>query len=105
MGEIIGNDELIESLIVDCNTAIQSLTAGQYIAWCNKMVEIYKKLKLLQKGVSDDIGNRNKTIETLKEQLKQCGREIKEYSAQDLMNGKKIEHLKIIDEVDENGTA
>lgn len=53
---------LIDSLIVDCNSAVKSLTTGNSIQFCSIMVQIVQKLSELRKGVVND-------VDSLKHQL------------------------------------
>lgn len=53
---------LIDSLIVDCNSAVKSLTTGNAIQFCSIMVQIVQKLGELRKGVVND-------VDSLKHQL------------------------------------
>ena len=57
--------EQIDSIIVDCNNSVRSLTSGNYIAWCGEMFQITQKLFGLKNAVQMEISNRNKEIATL----------------------------------------
>ena len=46
------NQQLIDSLIVDCNNAVGAMTQGQYILFCRIMYEMVQKLGNLKKGVA-----------------------------------------------------
>jgi hypothetical protein len=42
------NKEIIDSIIMDCNAAIHEAISGNYVSWCNIMVQIVKKLSDLK---------------------------------------------------------
>lgn len=54
-------ENLIDSIIVDCNEAVGALTHGQYILFCRLMYQMVQKLGNLKKGIADDMRNREKT--------------------------------------------
>lgn len=43
--------ELIDALIVDCNTAVQALTQGNYIQFCAQMVDMVRAMGVLKNGI------------------------------------------------------
>lgn len=51
---LMDNEGLIDSLIVDCNSAVQRIVGGNYIAWCNTMVSMVQKLANLKKGIAEE---------------------------------------------------
>lgn len=51
---MIDNIGLIDSIIVELNSAIVALHSGQQIAFCSMIGEIGQKLAALKKGVQDD---------------------------------------------------
>ena len=67
------NAELIDSIIADCNKAIQAIVSGQYILWCGYMAGIAQNLTRLKNGITNDMRNREETIEKLKTELRNCG--------------------------------
>lgn len=99
---LFDSQELIGSLINDCNEAVKQLVGGQYILWCATMANMAKKLSLLKDGVRDDIMNKQDQIECLKEQLRKCGRRVDDITSEQLANGD-IPHGLHITEVDEDG--
>ena len=76
------NSELLNSLIVDLNNLIKEQMAGQYINACNIVYQMSQKLVNLRQTIDDDINNRNKTIETLKEELRMAGHEVNDMTPQ-----------------------
>lgn len=77
---------LIDTLISDCNNAVKSCVGGQYIAFCNIMVQMVRKLDILKKGVSNEMKNRDDIIQSLKDELKKCGKTVADIAPQDLEN-------------------
>lgn len=73
MNGLLTNTELIDAIVSDCNNAIKAIVSGQYVLWCGYMAGITKKLSNLKSGITNDMKNREETIETLKEQLRRCG--------------------------------
>ena len=69
----MNNDELISSLINDCNEAVHRCVSGQYIAYCKIMVEMVQKLAVLKQGVAKELKSRDDSIISLKEMLKNFG--------------------------------
>lgn len=78
------NDELIDSLIVDCNESVKAITSGQMVLWCKIVYEMVVKLQNLKKGVADELKNREENIETLKEQLRNVGATVEDISVDEL---------------------
>ena len=89
---IYSNSELIKSLVADLNALIKSELCGEYVMACAIVTGMTQKLANLQKGVDNDLKNRDETIETLKERLRDCGQEVIEVPADEYMketdNGK-----------------
>jgi len=78
------NTELIDSLIIDLNALPKELINGQYIQFCTLVSQMGQKLVSLKKGVPADIESKNKIIEDLKEQLRNCGIEVVTIPVSDL---------------------
>lgn len=51
---LMDNEGLIESLILDCNTAVKQLVGGNYVGWCNTQVLMVQKLANLKKGAKQE---------------------------------------------------
>lgn len=66
---LLDNEGLIDSLIVDCNTAVKQLVDGNYIAWCNINVQMVQKLANLKVGVRNDMKSLQDQLEELKRML------------------------------------
>ena len=70
------NDELIDSIMLDLNKSVQTIVNGSYLAWCKSVGDIAQKLIVLKKSVSDEIASKNRRIEELKQNLRDCGAEV-----------------------------
>lgn len=70
---MLTNEELIETLISDCNNAVAAVAHGQYIRWCKIMFEMVQKLANLKVGVHNDIKSRDETISVMKQNLIDLG--------------------------------
>ena len=68
-GGLLNSIGLIDSLIMDCNDSVKTLVGGNYIAFCNKMCDMVRKLDLLKNGVKDDIKSRDLCIKELRQML------------------------------------
>ena len=73
---LMDNIGLIESLIVDCNDLPKSLISGQYVLFCNRIVQMVQKLANLKQGVSNDLQSRDKTIAELRDCLTKEGSDV-----------------------------
>ena len=81
---MLTNEQLIDSLIVDCNNAVKELTNGQHLAWCATMANMVQKLASLRKTISNDLRNREEIIKQLKNELRDCGRTVCDVAPDDL---------------------
>ena len=57
---------LIDTLIVDCNELVQTLTGGKYVLFCAMVVDMVQKLSKLKEGVKSDLESRENQIEDLR---------------------------------------
>ena len=62
-------DDIIDSIIVDCNNSIRTIMTGNYIGWCSDMVLLTRNLELLKNKIQEETENKNKKIEELKSQI------------------------------------
>lgn len=81
---LFSNEELIDSLIVDCNDAVKAVAGGQMIQWCKIMYEMVVKLANLKNGIKSDMNNREENISMLKQLLKEHGVELQEIDVSEL---------------------
>ena len=59
------SDGLIDSMIVDCNRLVQHMAAGQYVQFCNGIVQMVQKLGALREGIRKEHEDRDKAIQEL----------------------------------------
>lgn len=83
---LYSNEELIDTLIVDCNDAVKAVASGQMIQWCKMMYEMVVKLANLKNGVRKDLENREETIEQLRQEIKNLGGNVEKLSMEELQN-------------------
>lgn len=86
-GGLYDSQGLIDTLISDCNNAVKFCVGGQYIAFCNIMVQMVQKLAKLKVGVQNDIQNRETNIRFLEKQLSDLGQPINKIDADKLLKG------------------
>ena len=79
------NEELIDTLILDCNDAVKHCVAGNYISFCAKMVEMVQKLGNLKVGVANDLRNREENIAMLEKRLADLGHPVQKIMADELL--------------------
>lgn len=70
------NSELIGSILTDLNEMMKYQAAGQFIQATTVFVGIVQKLVQLRQHIDDDLKNRDETIQSLKDELRSCGREV-----------------------------
>ena len=62
-----------DAIILDCNNAVKQLVSGNYVAFCNGITEIVKKLALLKNGIKKDKEDLERQISELRERLERSG--------------------------------
>jgi hypothetical protein len=65
-GGLYDNEGLCDTLISDCNNLVKQACSGQYIQFCNIVVQMVQKIANLKNGIKTDIADKQKTIEELK---------------------------------------
>ena len=65
-GGLYNNEGLCDSLILDCNNAVKVLFSGNYVSFCNVIVQMVQKLSNLKTGIKNDMAGKDETIEELK---------------------------------------
>ena len=63
--------ELINDLIMCCNTGARNLVTGNYVGWCQNNVQMVQKLTILKQQYEADMEDKNKKIETLKAMIEE----------------------------------
>lgn len=66
-------NEVIDSLILDCNNIVRTIMAGNYVSWCSQTVDLVRNLEMLKTQVNEELEKKNKKIEELKSQLNNLG--------------------------------
>ena len=79
------NEQLIDSIIKDCNNAVRAMLSGQYLLYCGLMAGVAQKLNNLKRGMANDLKNRDETIETLKEELRNAGKTVEDMPPQEFI--------------------
>ena len=82
---MIDNQQLIDSMILDCNNAVGAIAQGQYILFCRLMYEMVQKLGNLKKGVAVEMKNREEIIAELKSQLRNAGMQVEDVPVEELV--------------------
>ena len=62
---LLDNDGLMQTIIVDCNDAVKGALSGNYISFCDKMVQVVQKVSLLRKNWKQEKDNKEKQIADL----------------------------------------
>lgn len=63
---LFDSEGMCDSIVNDCNSLVKHVFNGQYILFCNTVVQMSLKLANLQKGIRADIESKDKIIEELK---------------------------------------
>ena len=88
---LLTNTELIESLLVDLNEFLKQQINGQFIQASCIVANMSQKLINLRATIDNDLKSREKTIETLKEELRNCGVEVQTIRPQEIIENAKGE--------------
>ena len=57
---------MIDGLIVDCNELPKRLFSGNYVSFCNLIVQMVQKLSLVRDGITQDRNSLEQQIANLK---------------------------------------
>ena len=60
------NEGVCDSLIMDCNNLVKILMSGNYVQFCNTIVQMVKKLANLKEGIKKDMDSMKNKVEDLK---------------------------------------
>lgn len=74
---VFNSQNLIDSLISDCNDAVGAVSQGKYILWCKTMYEMVQKLALLKNGLANDLKSKDEVISSLRSQLVSAGVDVR----------------------------
>lgn len=86
---LMNTNELLDSLIVDCDCAVKDLISHGYIGFCAHMVAIVQKLGALKAGYGKDMKNRDETIEALKAEIRRLGGTVEDMPIGEFLGGEK----------------
>lgn len=84
---LYSNEELIDTLIMDCNNAVNAVMGSNGIQWCKIMLDMVVKLTNLKEGIANDMKNREETITMLTQRLKDAGAEVQNVNINELEAG------------------
>ena len=84
--DIMTNSEMIGSIINDLNSLPKLLINGQFVLFCGTIYQMGQKLSNLRNTIDNDIKNRNQTIETLKEELRNAGHGVEDMTPQEFID-------------------
>lgn len=62
----LDNDGLMETIIKDANEAVKGAMSGNYILFCDRVVQIVSKVSLLRKNYKREMDEKTRQIEELK---------------------------------------
>lgn len=62
---LFDSDGLIDSMILDCNELVKQLTHGDYVLFCQTVVQMVQKLSNLKKGINSDMKSLQDQIDDL----------------------------------------
>ena len=65
------NEGLCDTLIVDCNNIPKQLMTGNYVQFCNTLVQMVQKIANLKKGIQAETESLKQNIEELKKANKE----------------------------------
>ena len=68
-GGLFDSAGFVDTIILDCNNTVRQMVSGNYIAFCNGMAEIVKKLGVLKEGISKEKKAMRDEVEYLGKQL------------------------------------
>ena len=86
---LMNTNELLDSLIVECDCAVKDLISHGYIGFCAHMVAIVQKLGALKAGYGKDMKNRDETIEALKGEIRRLGGTVEDMPIGEFLGGEK----------------
>jgi len=81
------NSELVDSIILDLNNLPKELIDGQFIQGCSLIAQMSQKLINLRQTIDSDLKSRDKTIESLKAEIRNLGGEVIDVKSEVLENG------------------
>lgn len=66
-GGLFDSEGLCDTLVNDINNLVKQAVSGNYLLFCDTVVQITQKVVELKKGIKADLDSKNRVIEQLKE--------------------------------------
>lgn len=82
---IYTNAELVDTIISDMNNLLRVTLDGQYVQACAVVTHITQRLLNLRDGIKADLANKDKTIEELKQALRNAGNAVEDIPPEKLI--------------------
>lgn len=82
---IYTNAEIVDTIIADMNSFLRAAHEGQYVQACAVVTQIAQKLINLREGIKADLANKDKTIEELKQALRNAGNVVEDIPPEKLI--------------------
>jgi hypothetical protein len=82
---IYTNSELVDTMLSDMNNLLRYGLDGQYVQACAVVTQIAQKLVTLRDSIKADIANKDKTIEELKNALRNAGNPVEDITPEDFL--------------------
>ena len=82
---IYTNSELVDTILSDMNNLLRYGLDGQYVQACAVVTQIAQKLVTLRDSIKADIANKDKTIEELKQALRNAGNVVEDITPEELL--------------------
>ena len=81
------NSEFVDTIINDLNNILKETVSGQYIQACCIVSQIAQKLINLRTTIDNDLKNRDETIATLKNELRNAGVTVEDIDPREYLQG------------------
>jgi hypothetical protein len=82
---IYTNSELVDTMLSDMNNLLRYGLDGQFIQACAVVTQIAQKLVTLRDSIKADIANKDKTIEELKQALRNAGNPVEDITPEEFV--------------------
>lgn len=66
-GGLFDSEGLCDTLVNDINNLVKQAVSGNYLLFCDTVVQMTQKVVELKKGIKADLDSKNRVIEHLKE--------------------------------------
>lgn len=66
-GGLFDSEGLCDTLVNDINNLVKQAVSGNYLLFCDTVVQMTQKIVELKKGIKADLDSKNRVIEQLKE--------------------------------------